>query len=216
MNWIYERWKFLRHLEVSNSKARCIVAKDVWSSWGNDAKFSLYEGQVNIGYPFPHLPQRATYNKSVVAVANRGLIEVHGNLWIAPGTYIHVCEGAKLIFRGNNFIAHNTTIIVGNHVEFGKHVSTGWNCTFIDYDRRQFYSSEGKALKREARALVFEDYSGVQMNVVIPQGVRVGERAVIGANTVVRQDVPAGCLVYQNPELKVKKNVTPGLHLSKS
>lgn len=212
MRWLYERWKFLRNVRFTAPQARCVVARNVRSRWGERSLMQIHAGQVSIGYPLPSHPQRATYNQAVVAVDAGGCIEIHGDVWIAPGAYIHVCEGARLVLRGGNWLAHNTTLIVGHYMEFGDNVSIGWNCTFIDYDRRTFYTAQGQPIARTPRPLIFERNSGAQMHVAIPQGVRVGENAVIGSNTVVRQDVPAHSLVYQNPELQVKPNVTPGLH----
>lgn len=77
--------------------------------------------------------------------------------------------------------------------------------------RRTLYTEDGQPILKKRSDLTLEDHVGLQMNVIIPIGVRVGSKSVIGANTVLRSDVPASSLIYQNPELRIKKNVTTGL-----
>lgn len=42
-------------------------------------------------------------------------------------------------------------------------------------------------------------------NVTIVPGVKIGDRAVVGAGSVVTKDVPVGCLVAGNPAKVIKR-----------
>ena len=204
-----ERLAAIKHINLMHD-AKVYISKNVRICCKPTSSIIAYKGSSHIGYEFPESPPRATYNKGVIAIDRGAIVEIHGPILIAPGVYIHVCEGAKLVFKGENCIAHNTSLIVGKYMEIGNNTSISWNVTLIDYDKRRFYTQDGKIAPTEARPLILGSNCGLQMNVVVPKGIVVGDNTMVGANTVLRRDVPGNSLVYQNPDLRIKKNITTG------
>lgn len=206
-----KKWKFLKAVDFESKDARIFINRKVKCSAAISSRIVIHKGTFRFGYHFPKGPMRATYANSVITLDDGASLEVYGDVWIAPGSYIHVCKGAKLVFRGGNLFAHNFNLIVGFHVEFGEHCSVGWNCNLIDYDGRNFFHPEGGKIERKPRKLIMKKCSGLQMHVTIPQGIVVGENSIVGSNTVLRSDVPDNSLVYQCSELTIKNNITTGL-----
>ncbi len=91
-----------------------------------------------------------------------------------------------------------------------KNVSLSWNVTLIDDDGHFYYSSSGRKIKKIYRPMIVKKNAGIQMNVVVPKGIIIGENSIVAANCVLRSDVPDNSLVYQKNETVVKAGFTTG------
>jgi acetyltransferase-like isoleucine patch superfamily enzyme len=56
----------------------------------------------------------------------------------------------------------------------------------------------------ETKPIIIEDYAWISFNVSILKGVRIGQGAIIGAGSVVTNDVEAFTLVAGNPAKFIK------------
>lgn len=208
--WI-NRYKALKHIVLADNNARFFPHKDVCFFVEDSAKVVIENGTLTLGYRLPKTKSHPVYDKSVFILGKNAMLQISGDVFIAPGFYFQVHDGGKVVFHGQNWIAHNCTIICSNYMEFGVNASLSWNVTMIDDDGRSFFTIEGDPIKKTKRSLILRDNVGIQMNVVIPKGIEIGENSVVGANTVVRQNIPENCLAYQNPELKLRYGTTTGL-----
>jgi len=109
------------------------------------------------------------------------------------------CEFGKTIRIGDNtFINMNVVMLDGASITIGNHVLIGPNVQFytashsLDYRRR-------RAWETICQSIVIEDDVWIGGNVVINQGVTIGARSVVAANSVVNQDVPSDSLVGGTP-----------------
>ncbi|MGL6170973.1 MAG: DapH/DapD/GlmU-related protein, partial [Vibrio sp.] len=80
----------------------------------------------------------------------------------------------------------------GNHVLIGPNVQFYTASHPLDYRRR-------RAWETICQSIVIEDDVWIGGNVVINQGVTIGARSVVAANSVVNQDVPSDSLVGGTP-----------------
>lgn len=109
------------------------------------------------------------------------------------------CDFGSNISVGENFVGNfNLTILdeakvtIGNNVFVGPNVSM---CTVIHaLDAEQRNSGIMKALP-----ITIGDNVWIAANVVILPGVTIGDRAVIGAGSVVTKSIPSGMLAVGNP-----------------
>lgn len=100
-----------------------------------------------------------------------------------------------------------TTLVAAERIEIGDRVQVGGNASIVDFD---FHP-----LTPEARAdnfndgahapIVIENDVFVGMEALILKGVTIGEGAVVGAGSVVTQDVPPRTVVAGNPAERVRK-----------
>ncbi|KLV07201.1 acetyltransferase [Photobacterium aquae] len=109
------------------------------------------------------------------------------------------CEFGKTIFIGDKtFINMNVTMLDGAKITIGNNVLIGPNTQFycashpLDYRRRRNWETS-------CAPITIEDDVWIGGNVVINQGVTIGARSVIAANSVVNADVPPDSLYGGTP-----------------
>jgi len=120
------------------------------------------------------------------------------------GTFVEIQKGAKIGRRCK--ISSHTFICEGVIIE--DEVFIGHNVTFIN-DRYPRATNEGGTLQTEADwkciPTVVKRGASIGSGATLLCGITVGERAVIGAGSVVTKDVPAGAVVAGNPARLMKQ-----------
>jgi acetyltransferase-like isoleucine patch superfamily enzyme len=204
------RLRFSRHVEQATDGCWYFLGPGVRCFLGHNSKIILHKSSVKIGVPLPGTPRYATKSTTVIHLGDNAKLEFFGNVFIAPGTTIRVKDDAVLTFCGQNSVGHDSLLFCGKRVILGQRARLSWNVTLMDDDGHSFFDMARQVLPRRVKPLVIGDNVGIQMNVVIPRGVTIGENSIISANTVLRQDVRPNCLVFSHTELKVRDNVTTG------
>lgn len=121
-----------------------------------------------------------------------------------------------LLRLGNGiFIGHGTTFVLANRIEVGDFVSIGGGSYITDTDGHSNYNPnrpiwEVPATESEIAPVIIEDNVQISRDVTILRGVRIGARAIIGAGSVVRTDIPPDSVVAGNPARVVKRMVPDG------
>jgi acetyltransferase-like isoleucine patch superfamily enzyme len=128
---------------------------------------------------------------------------------------------------GNNtFINSGTYLISREKIKIGNNVTIAWGCTIYDHNS---HSLDYKLRKNDMESLIFDyrnkhnfcytkDWSTVKsspiiindnvwigFDCVILSGVTIGEGAIIGARSVVREDVEPWTIVAGNPAVVIKR-----------
>ena len=123
--------------------------------------------------------------------------------------HFHVENGAKLII-GNNVAISSTRIWCAKQIIIKDNARIGGNVIIIDtdahsmnyHDRRDVLIDE--ANKKDMPVVIGED-AFIGMNVIILKGVEIGDRAIIGAGSVVTKSIPADCIAAGNPAKIIKR-----------
>lgn len=109
------------------------------------------------------------------------------------------CEFGKTISIGENtYINMNVTMLDGAKISIGNNVLIGPNTQFycashpLNYQRRREW-------KTFCKPITVENDVWIGGNVIINQGVTIGARSVIAANSVVNSDVPPDSLYGGTP-----------------
>lgn len=129
------------------------------------------------------------------------------------GTFVEIQKGARIGSRCK--ISSHTFICEGVTIEDG--VFIGHGVTFVN-DRRPRATAEGGGLQTEAdwtceRTLIKRGAS-IGSGVTVLGGVTVGEKALVGAGSVVTRDVPAGATVAGNPARPLRGSSNPSISIS--
>lgn len=115
-------------------------------------------------------------------------------------------EGA-VIKIGDDCGFTGTTIVAAERIEIGNRVLVGANCTIVDTDFHPL-TPEGRledmANGRHRRVIIRDDVF-IGMNSLILKGVEIGEGSVVGAGSVVAQNVPPRSIVAGNPARIIRK-----------
>lgn len=115
------------------------------------------------------------------------------------------CEFGKTIEIGDQtFINMNVVMLDGAKITIGNHVLIGPSAQFytashsLDYRRRRDWETF-------CQPITVEDDVWIGGNVVINQGVTIGARSVIAANSVVNSDVPPDSLYGGTPAKLIRR-----------
>lgn len=115
-----------------------------------------------------------------------------------PGGRLEIGEGTSI--AGYCVLSAATSVRIGRKVLFARNV-------YVADHRHGFELEHTPVIDQEIadlRPVVIEDGAWVGQNVVILPGVRIGRGAVVGAGSVVRDDVPSRCVAAGSPARVVR------------
>ncbi len=137
------------------------------------------------------------------ALQERLFGKVGSNSLIQPPFH---CEFGKTIEIGNDtFINMNVVMLDGANIKVGNNVLIGPSAQFYTPSHSLDYRSRRK-WETFCLPITIEDDVWVGGNSVINQGVTIGARSVIAANSVVNSDIPPDCL-YGGTPAKLIRNL---------
>ncbi|MBQ0004010.1 MAG: acyltransferase [Treponema sp.] len=143
--------------------------------------------------------------------------------------------GCNFIFESNQgqitignrcFINNGTSLISRSHIEIGDDVTIAWGCTIYDHnshsldwkERQKDLYDELECINKNVSMLKNKNWNSVKSKKIkicdkawigfgctILNGVTIGEGAVIGAQSVVREDIPPYSVAVGNPAKVIKK-----------
>ena len=114
-------------------------------------------------------------------------------------------QNSQLII-GDQFAMSGGCICVAEKVTIGNNVAIGANSTIVDTDFHPLSSDLRAANPQDGKSkpVTIEDDVFIGMNCLIVKGVTIGKGSVIGANSVVTRDIPAGSIAAGNPAQVVR------------
>jgi acetyltransferase-like isoleucine patch superfamily enzyme len=102
-------------------------------------------------------------------------------------------------------IGDRTIINASLRVEIGTRCSIAWDCDINDSDFHHIQMEEGEPSPPVSAPVIIEDEVWIGTRCLILKGVTIGRGSVIGAGSVVRQDVPPYSLMVGNPARRVAR-----------
>lgn len=148
-----------------------------------------------------HISLLSAINPFAEITLNRGGKCVIGSHFRARGgSHIRIRKGASLSIGSNVSVNHgcmlvcHESIIIGNDVQFSPNVMV--------YDHDHDYRAAGgvKSMKYKTSPIKIGDNVWIGANSVILRGTTIGDNCVIAAGSLVKNNVPAGSLVYNKRE----------------
>jgi acetyltransferase-like isoleucine patch superfamily enzyme len=138
------------------------------------------------------------------SMINRAHLLVYGHGGeISVGEYCFIGEGTK--------IWSSKRIKIGNRVLISHGVNIHDNNSHpLDSELRHkdfveiFHKGMPKTANYNEQEIIIEDDVWIGFNATILKGVTIGEKSIIGANTVVVKDVPPKSIVVGNPQRIIK------------
>ena len=155
----------------------------------------------------------------------KNIVKISENTMLGCSIIFESDEG-KVIIGSNTFINGGTSLISRNSINIGNNVTIAWGCMVydhnshsLDYKERQkdikkqnydyrngrnfIYSKDWSVVK--SKPIIIEDNAWIGFDSVILAGVTIGEGAVVGARSVVRQNVEPWTVVAGNPAVVIKR-----------
>ena len=123
-----------------------------------------------------------------------------GKEQITRGNAVFRIEGGELIIGDKCFFNQNVSITCKKKVVIGDRCQIANNVVIVDHDHA---GSENWGSYVETPVTIGNDV-WIGANVVIMRGTTIGDKAVIGAGSIVKGDIPAGKVFYQKRETMIK------------
>jgi len=137
----------------------------------------------------------------VLEALRDGRLEIGPNVLFEPGVWLTAPPPGKIRIGGGTFLNLNVMVAAFELVEIGQHCMFANGCFITDANHRfddpqrpvpwQGFTSRGPTR--------VGDNVWCGANVVITSGVTVGERCVIGANSVVTESIPSFSIAVGAP-----------------
>jgi acetyltransferase-like isoleucine patch superfamily enzyme len=148
---------------------------------------------------------------NVLEALQEGRMEVGAGALFEPGVWITAPAPARVRIGAGTFLNLGVMVAAMELVEIGDHCMFANGCFVTDADHRfddpdRPITWQGFQSKGPTRV---GDNVWCGANVVITSGVTVGKRCVIGANSVVRSDVPPYSIAVGAPARVVKQITYP-------
>jgi acetyltransferase-like isoleucine patch superfamily enzyme len=130
---------------------------------------------------------------NVLEAFEDGRLEVGEGTLFEPGVWVTIADTGRVRIGEGTFLNRNVMVAAHELVEIGDHCMFANGCFVTDANHRfddpdQPVTWQGFTSKGPTR---IGDNVWCGANVVVTSGVTVGERCVIGANSVVTTDLPA-------------------------
>jgi acetyltransferase-like isoleucine patch superfamily enzyme len=144
---------------------------------------------------------------NVLESLDSGQLRLGEGTLLEPGCWITIAEGARVVVGEGCFLNKNTMIAAQEEVTIGDHVMFANGCFISDaahgYDRDDIpVTWQGFTSKGPTR-IGSNCWFGV--NCVVNTGVTIGDRCVIGANSVVTKDIPPGVIAAGAPAKVIRE-----------
>ena len=123
-----------------------------------------------------------------------------GKEQITRGNAVFRVEGGELTVGDKCFFNQNVSITCKKKIVIGDRCQFANNVVIVDHDHA---GSENWGSYVETPVNIGNDV-WIGANVVIMRGTTIGDKAVIGAGSIVKGDVPAGKVFYQKRETMIK------------
>ncbi len=136
---------------------------------------------------------RGRLNGDVLPMLRDGRLTLGPQVFLEPGVWLTAGPDARIVLGEGTFLNQGVMVAAERLVEIGPHCMAANGCLITDASHRfddpdmpvpwQGFTTKGPT---RIGANVW-----LGANVVVTSGVTIGERCVIGANSVVTRDVPA-------------------------
>ena len=151
---------------------------------------------------------------TAISIAHGGSLSVDGTISILRGSMISVGPLGSLSLGSGLLLNEGGRIICHHEVTIGADCQIGYGATISDTDEHEVLDVEtasGRAYRTHEAVVapvVLADHTWIGARSIVLKGTSIGERAVVGAGSVVTHDVGAGELVVGVPARPLRRNIT--------
>jgi acetyltransferase-like isoleucine patch superfamily enzyme len=196
--WFFFRLFFGSHMDfIGKAGARIHPSTHLVM---HNSRIIVENGVLSVGY----LPGWAFRDNSNINLFDSTL-HIIGNVDLRPGVIIWAIN-ANVVIRNGTVINGPTDIVSKAGVEIGANCQIAKNTTIMDCDMHK-HALAGEKPMDTPKEVIIKDRCWIGHNVTILKGVTVGEGSIIGAHSVVTEDVEDRTMVAGVPARKIRENI---------
>ncbi len=174
-----------------------------WQKWRWYERSSLPWNRARIHW---ELAQRSAFARwpihgNVLEALREGRLEVGEQVLFEPDVWLTVPAPGRIRIGAGSFLNVGVMVAAVELVEIGEHCMLANNCFVTDGNHR--FDDPGKPVPWQGFSSKGHTRLGDNVwlgaNVVVTSGVSIGERCVVGANSVVTRDIPPRCVAAGVP-----------------
>jgi acetyltransferase-like isoleucine patch superfamily enzyme len=144
-----------------------------------------------------------------IQIARRGRVDFGRFVWIGDGTKIRCHEG-EVVIGAKTVLGQDCTISAYRRVRIGEQCVIADRAMFIDFDHGVVEVE--RPIRHQGiykRDVIIGSNCWIGYGACILRGVRVGDNAIVGSNSVVTRDVPANSVVGGVPAKVIRTREAP-------
>jgi acetyltransferase-like isoleucine patch superfamily enzyme len=144
-----------------------------------------------------------------IQIGKRGRVAFGRLVWIGDGTKIRCHEG-EVVIGPKTVLGQECTISAYKRIRIGEQCVIADRAMFIDFDHG--VTEVERPIRQQGiykRDVVVGSNCWIGYGACILRGVRVGDNAIIGTNSVVTRDVPANAVVGGVPAKVIRMRDAP-------
>jgi acetyltransferase-like isoleucine patch superfamily enzyme len=168
--------------------------------WYQRSRLPWNRARLHLELARRHAFARGPMHGNVLEMLREGRLEIGAHAYFEPGVWLTSAAG-RIRIGGGSLLNLNVMVAALDRVDIGEHCMLANGCLVTDADHRfddpdrpvpwQGFTSKGPT--------VIGDNVWLGANVVVTSGVRIGERCVVGANSVVTTELPARSIAAGAP-----------------
>jgi acetyltransferase-like isoleucine patch superfamily enzyme len=136
-----------------------------------------------------------------------GRLQIGEGTHLEPGCWLTLGPEAKIEIGAGCFLNRETMLAADERIEIGDHVMLANHCFIGDADHR--FDDPGRPITWQGFSrkgpVRIGDNVWLGKGCVVTGGVEIGERAVVGANSVVTRDVPSRTIAAGAPASVIRE-----------
>jgi acetyltransferase-like isoleucine patch superfamily enzyme len=144
-----------------------------------------------------------------VAVEGTGQVHLGGGLLLYPGVLFETQENGTIEVGDRAVISRGVHLVAYEQISIGPDTMIGEYASVRDANHRFRTQQPIRDAGYWAAPIVIGANVWIGRGAIVLPGVRIGDRAVIGANAVVTHDVPAGAVVGGVPAQPLHRGRRP-------
>lgn len=169
----------------------------------SNSRIIIENGVLSLGY-LTYLPGWHVRERCGIRLHNSTL-HITGNVDLRPGFRVWAIN-SRVVIHDGTVINGPAGLVSKAGVEIGAHCRIAMGVQIMDCDLHK-HAVAGEEPEDIAKPVIIKDHCWIGHNVSILKGVTVGEGAIIGAGSVVTEDVGARTMVAGVPARKIKGNI---------
>lgn len=141
--------------------------------------------------------EKGSREQTVLRVDDGGTLEIDGATFLCSGSFLRVNQGAKVSI-GGAWINSGATIMAAKEIAIGSGALISRNVMIYDSDHHQILDENGNEAN-PSKPVHIGKHVWIGLGAIILRGSRIGDGAVIAANSLVGGKIKAGTLAQGNP-----------------